>query len=130
MALDFRCDFCGRARDAVIKLISGPRVFVCDACVLTFVELATDGAATPREPPVTIELAESGRAATSTASCSFCGKLPRETRFRFEQEHEHGGRRVICDECVSLCIDILAESLGGAWDGRVDTWPEAKPRFR
>jgi hypothetical protein len=29
---DFHCSFCGRARQDVRKLISGPRVFICDAC--------------------------------------------------------------------------------------------------
>jgi transcription elongation factor Elf1 len=29
----FRCSFCGAHRREVMKLISGPRVFICDACV-------------------------------------------------------------------------------------------------
>src|SRR5262249_35711448 len=29
---DFHCSFCGRARADVKSLISGPRVFICDAC--------------------------------------------------------------------------------------------------
>ena len=28
-----RCSFCGRDVDAVAKLIAGPGVFICDACV-------------------------------------------------------------------------------------------------
>jgi len=30
---DFRCSFCGKRRREVKKLISGPRVFICDECV-------------------------------------------------------------------------------------------------
>jgi ATP-dependent Clp protease ATP-binding subunit ClpX len=30
---DFRCSFCGRPRRQVRKLISGPRVFICNDCV-------------------------------------------------------------------------------------------------
>ena len=29
---DFHCSFCGRSRREVRKLISGPRVFICDDC--------------------------------------------------------------------------------------------------
>lgn len=29
----FRCSFCGAHRKDVMKLISGPRVFICDTCV-------------------------------------------------------------------------------------------------
>lgn len=28
-----RCSFCGKSRDAVAKLISGPGVYICDECV-------------------------------------------------------------------------------------------------
>ena len=30
---EFHCSFCARARHEVAKLISGPRVFICDNCV-------------------------------------------------------------------------------------------------
>jgi ATP-dependent protease Clp ATPase subunit len=30
---DFQCSFCGAHRADVAKLISGPRVFICDRCV-------------------------------------------------------------------------------------------------
>jgi ATP-dependent Clp protease ATP-binding subunit ClpX len=28
-----RCSFCGRGPDAVNELVSGPSVYICDACV-------------------------------------------------------------------------------------------------
>ena len=28
-----RCSFCGRSRDQVTKLVSGPGVYICDRCV-------------------------------------------------------------------------------------------------
>jgi hypothetical protein len=31
--IDFQCSFCGAHRKDVVKLISGPRVFICDVCV-------------------------------------------------------------------------------------------------
>ena len=30
---DFHCSFCGKRRREVRKLISGPRVFICNECV-------------------------------------------------------------------------------------------------
>ena len=124
---EFLCTFCDRARRAVRKLISGPRVFVCDGCVLTFVELASDGPVTPREPLPAIELLAGGaRAAASTSPCSFCGKKPQETRFSGFRE-DATAKRLICDECLALCIDILAEEFGGEWDARVDSWPHVAP---
>ena len=30
---EFSCSFCGASRKDVVKLISGPRVFICDGCV-------------------------------------------------------------------------------------------------
>ena len=31
--VDLSCSFCGQPQDAVRKLIAGPTVFICDACV-------------------------------------------------------------------------------------------------
>jgi ATP-dependent Clp protease ATP-binding subunit ClpX len=28
-----RCSFCGKSKDAVAKLISGPNVYICNECV-------------------------------------------------------------------------------------------------
>lgn len=37
------CSFCGKSQDAVRKLIAGPAVYICDACVKTCGELLEDG---------------------------------------------------------------------------------------
>jgi hypothetical protein len=39
---DFSCSFCHRPRREVAKLISGPRVFICDACVADAAALSSD----------------------------------------------------------------------------------------
>src|SRR5260370_16796219 len=31
--IDARCSFCGKSRDKVQRLVAGPGVFICDACV-------------------------------------------------------------------------------------------------
>jgi hypothetical protein len=41
-----RCSFCGKSADAVERLIAGPGVFICDACVAQCVEVL-DGNMTP-----------------------------------------------------------------------------------
>ena len=134
---DLKCNFCDRARRVVRKLISGPRVFICDGCVRSFIELATTGMPTPREPPVAVALVEGGAgAARSARSCSFCGKQPHETRFSYHRQNKHDEsdknddtvhKLVVCNECIGLCVDILAEDVGGEWKERVDTWPSVAP---
>jgi ATP-dependent Clp protease ATP-binding subunit ClpX len=37
------CSFCGKSQDAVKKLIAGPAVYICDACVKTCSELLHEG---------------------------------------------------------------------------------------
>src|SRR3989442_14473555 len=36
---DFHCSFCGKRRREVRKLISGPRVFICDECVALCIDI-------------------------------------------------------------------------------------------
>ncbi len=31
--VDQRCNFCGKSKDQVRKLVAGPGVFICDQCV-------------------------------------------------------------------------------------------------
>lgn len=46
---DLRCSFCGKDRDSVRRLISGPGVYICDGCVQLCNEvLARTG---PPQPP-------------------------------------------------------------------------------
>ncbi len=37
------CSFCGKSQDSVKKLIAGPAVYICDACVKTCSELLEEG---------------------------------------------------------------------------------------
>ena len=42
------CSFCGKGRAAVRRLIAGPDVFICDACVTLCSEIiATEGGSSP-----------------------------------------------------------------------------------
>jgi ATP-dependent protease Clp ATPase subunit len=83
-----RCSFCDRAQQQVAKLIAGPGVHICDGCV----------ALVRGWPP----LPHPGR------SCSFCGTWrPEEGRVRGR------GPGAICDDCLELCADIIAEEQAG-----------------
>ena len=42
MITDFRCSFCGKLRSEVRKLISGPRVFICNECVLLALDVIAE----------------------------------------------------------------------------------------
>src|SRR5262245_55458493 len=48
----FTCSFCGKHRREVRKLVSGPRVFICDECVGLCNEIL-DGERTKDVPPPT-----------------------------------------------------------------------------
>ena len=83
-----RCSFCGRAQRQVPKLIAGPGVSICSGCVT----LARTWPALPHP----------GR------TCSFCGKWrPRDGRVAGH------GTATICDECLDLCDEIIAEEQAG-----------------
>ena len=50
---EFHCSFCGKQRREVRKLISGPRVFICDECVMRCNDILAkeDAAERPKYPP-------------------------------------------------------------------------------
>ncbi len=47
--IDARCSFCGKSRDQVQRLVAGPGVFICDACVALCNEIIQQP---PPAPPV------------------------------------------------------------------------------
>jgi hypothetical protein len=77
---DFHCSFCGRARKEVKKLVSGPMVFICDAC------------------HASAALGPIGR-------CSFC--LKSGGVLRGLQRDPSGA--AICEGCLQLAGDFIAE---------------------
>ena len=117
---DFHCSFCGKRRGEVRKLISGPRVFICNECVArcrqvlgpppppdappaqperTTADLPAQ--ALPEDEDVTAE-----RKPPDEMHCSFCGELKTEVARLMS-----GPTVYICDECIGLCEDIIAEEL-------------------
>jgi len=73
------------------KLIAGPPpfFFICDLCVGSLSEMA---------------MRDQTRVASLPDDCSFCGKERRQVRVLIGSE-----KAAICNECLGLCRDILAE---------------------
>lgn len=114
---DFHCSFCGKRRAEVRRLISGPRVFICDECVgrcrqvlgpRLIAEDAPDAPerttadmpaqAIPDDEEITAE-----RKPPDEHHCSFCGMLKTEVARLVA-----GPTVYICNECVELCEDVIA----------------------
>jgi hypothetical protein len=106
------CSFCGRPHQECAQLIAGPGVFICDRCVAQATRLSASAPVKGwAEGSLRLEASE------SEARCSFCGKDARHGVLlvasgltgapdgKFGQD---GAR--ICDECLDLCLEILAET--------------------
>jgi ATP-dependent Clp protease ATP-binding subunit ClpX len=78
------CSFCDRSQAAVLKLIAGPAVWICDGCV-ALARKWPDGKDADRH-------------------CCFCGKR-RELVERLSIQ----GRAAVCSECLDLCDEMIAE---------------------
>jgi ATP-dependent Clp protease ATP-binding subunit ClpX len=46
-----RCSFCGKDESEVSKLVAGPRVYICDACVAAAKRMMDTDAGDVPEPP-------------------------------------------------------------------------------
>jgi hypothetical protein len=86
---DAVCTWCGRPPAEVARLVAGPKVYICDACVRV-AERALAGS--PRR---------AGLVRGRQASCSFCGR------------RRSAGRRVadvsppVCHDCLVSCREIM-----------------------
>lgn len=99
---DLACTFCGLGKNEVSRLVAGPGVYICDACVATARRVGDDRR-TRRAGAISLEVADD----PGMLACSFCGKAPRATGYLVTTPV--GAR--ICDECVRLCDEIIAGEL-------------------
>jgi hypothetical protein len=93
------CTFCKRPQNQVAKLIAGPKVFICDACVA----LAEQSMMSSSPPATHGSLALAGE--DTKARCSFCGKRRTADRLLLT-----GPAANICGECLNVCRQILLDS--------------------
>lgn len=95
---DLACTFCGSAKDTVGRLVAGPNLFICDACVV----LARRAIAGTSRRAGLARLPRTG-----TFTCSFCG------RSQGQADALVGGPGVyICDQCILLCEEIIGATPG------------------
>jgi ClpX C4-type zinc finger len=102
------CSFCGRLREECAKLIAGPNVFICERCVAQATRLSAGTAVEGREGWMRLE------PPGSEAQCSFCGLAVRQVRHLVAgglpvPAGKFGELPRICDKCLDLGLEILAE---------------------
>jgi len=96
------CSFCGKSQKQVTKLIAGPGVFICDACVSHAHMVIAGHGQTASTPIATIQQVSDDAEAEQ---CSFC----RKHRHQVSAMASAGDMRIICDECLELCEEIVSE---------------------
>jgi ClpX C4-type zinc finger len=92
---DAVCTWCGRPPSEVSKLIAGPRVYICDACV----EKAERAVAGPE--PEARPFSQPARARRG-GQCAFCGRRGGASRPLVTAPPGH-----ICTACLRVCREIL-----------------------
>lgn len=98
-ATPLRCSFCLRDREEAVKLIAGPTLYICYECAtncLHIVEEQVDKG----------ELRLLG--INENKKCSFC-----EGRNAGINAMVDGREACICNVCLTLCKEIMAEDLKG-----------------
>jgi ATP-dependent Clp protease ATP-binding subunit ClpX len=46
------CSFCGKSATEVAKLVAGPKVYICDACAATVIQIMRDSDGTMLQAPL------------------------------------------------------------------------------
>jgi hypothetical protein len=119
------CTFCGKHQNQVRKLIAGPGVFICGDCVALAKHVIAGGTtATTERGPIHAVPEQQPR-----AQCNFCGKrrdqvagqagipVPEKTTGKANEKTtgkatgKPTGHAIICDQCLDLCAEIVAEDL-------------------
>lgn len=118
---DMICSFCGRPSTQVAKLIAGPRVYICDACVGAAEQVLRGESSTEGTPERSagggpMELVPFD----SRVRCSFCRqksvhvlvKVKKtlahpEDRSRLEVRVVKSGGKAVCSKCLQICRRIL-----------------------
>jgi ATP-dependent protease Clp ATPase subunit len=99
--LKLACSYCKKSQEEVRKLIAGPTVYICDECIRLCNALLAESTKPVKPPPQ-----PGDRVEKSPFCCSFCGKNKREVRGLIA-----GPSVYICNECIGLCNDIIAEEI-------------------
>src|SRR5688572_8953511 len=87
------CTWCDRPPSEVTKLVAGPNIYICDACV-TAASRVERGTVTIGS----LKLAKAG----VLKRCTFCHKGPGDKRIVVTGQNAN-----ICSECLRVCRDIM-----------------------
>lgn len=102
-SVDLCCSYCGKSQREVMKLIAGPTVYICDQCIKLCNDLiAAEATKLAGEDQPRRRVNPN----SSALCCSFCGKQRQEVTALIA-----GPTAYICNECVGLCNDIIAELI-------------------
>jgi ATP-dependent protease Clp ATPase subunit len=93
-----RCTFCEKSRSEVGRLIAAGVPLICDDCIGLAAAFVDDRFA--RDPETRVRR---GEPKLMREPCELCRDLIARCQFT---SYGH----VICDVCVDLCVDILAET--------------------
>jgi ClpX C4-type zinc finger len=93
------CTYCGRTEEQASKLIAGPGVFICDACVALAQQTITGNLSPATRDSLALAPEH------SKARCSFCRK-----RRTADRQLLISTTANICSECLHACRQILADS--------------------
>lgn len=96
------CSFCGSSQEQVEKLIAGTRAYICDGCVSRVHAVIAGPGHRASTPIATIQQVSDEAVAEQ---CRFCGKH----RYQVAAMASAGDPRIICDECLGLCEEILSD---------------------
>jgi ClpX C4-type zinc finger len=106
------CSFCGGSQHDVRKLIAGPGVYICNACV----ELAGGVMSSGQTAATRFGLLRAMPFPAAQVSCSFCGKPPGRVTTQAvlwpEPARDPSPPPSLCSECLQLCREIIEEDLG------------------
>ena len=91
---DAICTWCDRPPSEVAKLVAGPDVYICDACVTAAGRVERG----PGKAGGALKLAKT----RSRERCTFCQKRSSDTRSLVTGPAAH-----ICSECLRLCREIM-----------------------
>jgi len=88
---DAVCSWCGRPPAEVDKLIAGPKIYICDACIARAEQAMSGG----RDRGGTLTRV------TARARCGFCRRAAGAARPII------AGPQNVCADCLRVCRDIL-----------------------